>query len=201
MKNIIILLIISLFCSCKVIDDPIDTGICISNTDETMWEYFVKDTKNNWDSIIVAIEYADIKYMFDGSDPEYKELTFFGITNMSIQMFLYQNELNSIHDLTPEKCKSMLLSHIVPGKVMKDDCDFEVKGTNEGGSMLTSITGKKIRAYRIKSPGIYGPESGPQYLAIHAQETGFKADVASSDIEVKNGVVHSLSYSYVWAEL
>lgn len=199
MKNLIILFSVLLACSCKVIDDPIDTGICESNTDLTMWEYL--NRSRQWDSIVRAIEYAGIKTMFDGTDPQYRNITFLGTTNYCIIAFLIENGYESITDLTPKECKTMLLSHMISGKVMKNDCDYEVKGTNDGGTITTSLTGKKIRLYRIKTGGTYGPESGPQFLAIHALKSGFKADVVSADIEVKNGVVHSLSTSYVWTEL
>lgn len=199
MKKLIILFIVPLLYCCTVLDDPIDTGIAESNIDQTMWEHFVNDTA--WQQVTSAIEHAGIKYMFDGSDPDYQEVTFFGVTNQSIIRFLIENELKDVSDLAPEKCKMMLLSHMVTGKIMKDDCEFEIKGTNEGGTIVTSLTGKKIRIYRITTPGIHGPESGPQYLAIHALESGFKADVVSADNEFKNGVMHTLIDSYTWTEL
>lgn len=201
MKNLIILFIMSLLCGCKVIDDPVDTGICESDKTKTMWEYFVNGQNGDWGLVTEAIEYAGVKNMFDGSDPDYKEITFFGPTALSIRKCLYENGLKTIYDLTPEEVKSMLISHLVSGKIMKNDCDFEVKGTNEGGKIVTSLTGKKLRVFRIKTPGQYGPETGPVLMGLHALESGFKANIASSDIELKNGVIHSLTYDYTWTEL
>lgn len=141
MKKLIILFIVPLLYCCTVLDDPIDTGSAESNVHQTMWEHLVNDT--TWQRVTGAIEHAGIKYMFDGSDPDYQEVTFFGVTNQSIIRFLIENELKDVSDLAPEKCKMMLLSHMVSGKIMKDDCEFEIKGTNEGGTVVTSLTGKK----------------------------------------------------------
>lgn len=145
--------------------------------------------------------YRCLKYMFDGSAPEYQEITFFGLTNESINRFLIENGLTKVTDLTPEKCKTMLLSHMVSGKLMKDDCDFEIKGTNEGGTIVNSMSGEKIRVYRITTPGKNGPKSGPQLLALHTLESGFKADIISADNEFRNGVIHLLILEYTWTEL
>ena len=201
MKKLILLITIASLSACKVIDDPVDTGICQSDKTKTMWEYFLSDTHGDWTIITEAIQYAGIKYIFDGSDSRYQQITFFGITDFSIKKFLYENQLQTIYDLTPEKCKTMLLSHIITEKRMKDSFGFEVKGTNDGGTILTTLSGKQLRIYRITTPGKYGPESGPVLMAIHALESGFKADIASANIEVKNGVVHALAYTYAWTEL
>lgn len=201
MKNTILYLILLSFCSCEVIDDPVDTGNFKSDKSKTLWEYFTGASPDNWELLVEAIEYAGIKHVFDGSDPNYKEITCFGVTNYSIEKFLYENGMRNISDLSPEACKAMVLSHLIPGKYLKNTFDFEVRGTNEGGSIFTTLTGKSLRIYRIKTPGPYGPESGPTLLGIHAPESGFKASVASEDIEVKNGVVHALAYDYIWNEL
>ncbi len=95
----------------------------------------------------------------------------------------------------------MLLSHVVPGRMMKTDFDYEVKGTLTGGTMVTTLSGVELRVYRTRSE--YGgvPDIGAEGLAIHAIISGQMASVASANIETRSGVVHSLSYTYQFTEL
>lgn len=64
----------------------IDGGLANGVHDCTMWEYF-KNQPVDWDSTMVMIEHAGMKSYFDGSG-KYKEITFFGITDLSIIRFL-----------------------------------------------------------------------------------------------------------------
>jgi len=66
---------------------------------------------------------------------------------------------------------------------------------------MKTLTGKDLRVYRIKTDYMGIPDIGPEGLAIHALESGHIVRVASADIEMNNGMVHSLSYSYMWTEL
>lgn len=62
--------------------DYIDGGLVKGVHDCSMWDYFHTDSYD-WDSTIVMIEHAGLKSLFDGTG-EYKEITFFGLTNHSI---------------------------------------------------------------------------------------------------------------------
>ena len=65
----------SLLSSCD--DDYFhDSGLADGKHDCTMWEYFQTDGEN-WDSTMILIEHAGLKEVFDGTNPDYKEITFF----------------------------------------------------------------------------------------------------------------------------
>lgn len=184
-----------------------DSGLANGKHDCTMWEYFQTDHEN-WDSTMVLIEHAGLKDVFDGTNPDYKEITFFGVTNLSINQFLFKTIdedweplYNRIEDIPVELCREMLLSHVVMGKMMKTGFEHEVKGTLTGGTIVKTLSGIELRAYRVKSEYNGIPDIGAESLAIHAIVSGQMATVASADIEVTNGVVHSLDYTYQFTQL
>jgi len=89
-----------------------------------------------------------LKELFDGTNPDYKEITFFGVTNLSIEQFLvktinddWEPVYNRVKDIPADLCREMLLSHIVAGKMMKTEFDYEVKGTLAGGTVVKTLSG------------------------------------------------------------
>lgn len=184
-----------------------DSGLANGKHNCSMWEYMQKDPRN-WDSVRLMIQRAGLQQLFEGTNPEYPEITFFGPVNYSVVRFLLKttdeegNRLyRSVQDVPADVCRQMVLSHILPRRMMKEDFDYENKGTDTGGSILQTMTGIDLRVYRIKSPYYDIPDLGPEYLAIHALEKGYKVNVSSADIETTNGVVHSLSNTYEMVEL
>lgn len=184
-----------------------DSRLANGKHDCSMWEYMRGDP-DNWDSVRLMIQRAGLQQLFEGRDPAYPEITFFGPVNYSVVRFLLKttdeegNRLyRSVQDVPADICRQMVLSHILPHRMMKEDFDYENKGTDTGGSILQTLTGIDLRVYRIKSPYYDIPDLGPEYLAIHALEKGYKVDVLSADIETTNGVVHSLSNTYEMVEL
>jgi len=184
-----------------------DSGVANGKHDCTMWEYFQTDLEN-WDSTMVLIEHAGLKDVFDGTNPDYKEITFFGVTNLSINQFLFKTIddgweplYNRIEDIPVELCREMLLSHVVAGKLMKPECEYEVKGTLTGGTTVKTLSGIELRVYRTRSSYSGIPDIGAEGLAIHAPVSGQMTTIASADIEVTNGVVHSLDYTYQFTQL
>lgn len=184
-----------------------DSGLANGKHDCTMWEYFQTDLEN-WDSTMVLIEHAGLKDVFDGTNPDYKEITFFGVTNLSINQFLFKTIdddweplYNRIEDIPVELCREMLLSHVVAGKLMKPECEYEVKGTLTGGTTVKTLSGIELRVYRTRSSYSGIPDIGAEGLAIHAPVSGQMTTIASADIGVTNGVVHSLDYTYQFTQL
>lgn len=208
LKKILIIGIISIsILSCGK-DQYHDSGLANGKHNCTVWEYLQQDNQNNWDSVVVMIRRAGVQDVFDGSNPQYPEITFFGPVNYSVMQFLYKTEneegerlYHSIQDIPTEICRQMVLSHILLRRMMKEEFDYEIKGTDTGGTIMQTLTGIDLRVYRIKTPYNGIPDIGPEYLAIHALEKGHKSDVASADIECTNGVVHSLSNTYEMVEL
>ena len=172
-----------------------------------MWEYF-KSQPDDWDLTMILIEHAGLKDVFDGTNPDYKEITFFGVTNLSIEQFLvktiadnWEPLYNRIEDIPVELCREMLLAHVASGKMMKTGFEHEVKGTLAGGTVVKTLLGIELRVYRTKSGYNGVPDIGAEGLAIHALVSGQMATVASADIEVTNGVVHALDYTYLFTQL
>lgn len=207
MKNIHVL--IGLLLALGACDDNYyhDSGLANGKHDCTMWEYFQTD-RENWDSTMILIEHAGLKDVFDGTNPDYKEITFFGVTNLSINQFLFKTIddnweplYNRIEDIPVDLCREMLLAHVAPGKMMKTGFEHEVRGTLSGGTMVKTLSGIELRVYRTKSEYNGVPDIGAEGLAIHAPVSGQMATVASADIEVTNGVVHALDYTYQFTRL
>jgi len=184
-----------------------DSGLADGKHDYTVWEYLQTD-HYNWDSVIVMIEHAGLKDVFDGTNPEFKQITFFAPTNLSINQFLFKTTdetgdmvYSSVKDVPMELCREMLLAHVLDQRMMKEDFDYEVKGTLTGGTMVTTIGGVELRVYRTRTLYNGIPDIGPESLFFHAVTSGHIAMVASADIEMTNGVVHSLSYTYEFTGL
>lgn len=208
MKQLIIALYIVITCvACDKNDYYHDSGVANGRFDGTVWEYLQSDHKN-WDSVVVAIRHAGLVDVFDGTNPEYKEITFFGITNLSIDQFLFKTVdkdgsrlYNSIRDIPVDMCRRMILSYVIPHRMMKEEFDYEVKGTLTGGTVVKTLTGVDLRVFRRKSDYGSVADIGAESLHIHAVESGHIVKVASADIQPTNGVVHSLSYTFQWVEL
>ena len=190
-------------------DNYIDTGLANGVFDGTVWEYM--HSNHEWDSAIVVIERAGLTGIFDGTDTEYKGgITFFGFTNFTVWQFLAytvdddDNRLyRCINDIPVELCRQMVLDYVVKDKRMKESFDYEVRGTMEGGTEVTTLSGKKLRVYRTKTNDPYTgePDKGPEDLFIHAVNSGHIARIASADIQADNGAVHSLTYEFQWTGL
>lgn len=187
--------------------DIIDTGKAKGVYEGSMWEYF-HTNHYDWDSVVVAIEHAGVRDIFEGTNPDYPEITFFGMTNWSVKHFIMHTlddngnqQYSCIRDIPAEECRRMILSHVAKGKQMKDSFDFEIRNTLEGGTEVVSLVGHKLRVYRIRTDFGSLLGQGAVGLGVHGLESGQVAAVASSDIQTDNGVVHSLSYEYEWTEL
>lgn len=106
-----------------------------------------------------------------------------------------------VDDIPVDLCREMLLSHVVPGKIMKEEFDYEVKGTPHGWNDGDYLIGRGVAS--VPDETEYGgvPDIGAEDLSIHAMVSGQMASVASANIETRSGVVHSLSYTYQFTEL
>ena len=67
----------------------------------------------------------------------------------------------------------------------------------ESVMFMISVYGSKFRIYSFKEPYEETPEAGPVVLYIRGGKyMDSKIDVASTDIEPTNGIVHSLAYAF-----
>lgn len=177
-----------------------NTGFVDGHFDGTMYEY-LQSNHYDWDSTVLLIERAGLEDLFNGNDPEYKEITFLGPTNHSIRKWMRNNGVKSLNTIEPEKCKEMILRHVIKGKYMRKDIPAGKRGENaqqqgEGGQVYTSVGGAKLWLFTFQEEysGVIG--TGAVNIYLFSLDKLANIDIASSDIEPNNGVVHSLSYEF-----
>lgn len=69
-------LILAGLSACDTKQDWFDSGISSPYHDCSIMEYLQKDTAN-WKLTVELIERAELTQLFEGKDPNYKEITFF----------------------------------------------------------------------------------------------------------------------------
>ena len=180
----------------------IDTGISNGRHEgKSLLEYMETDSYN-WDSTILLVRHAgeEMVRLFEGQDPDHGEITFFGLTNHSIRRYLLQNGLERVTDLDGGWCRSILLQHVVDGKVYRKDIPAGEPGlygtAGTGGMTLTTLAGTKLWVYTVvqEKDGIVEQAAKPIYVNFQKSNNLFA--VASGDIEPDNCVVHALEYKF-----
>ena len=190
--------------SCQTKWNYVDTGLVNGRFDGTMYEYF-HSNHYDWDSTLVLIEMAGLRDLFDGKDPEFKQVTFLGPTNHSIRRWMKEKKITSLRTLESEKCRAIILRHVIKGKYMRDDIPAgkqeNSQQVGEGGQLFTSAGGANLWLYTFKEEyqGVAG--TGSLNIYMYSVDKKVNIDIASSNIEPDNGVVHSLSYAYTLEEL
>ena len=201
-KIVLVAIIALTTMSCETQQDVFDTGVANAFFDGNMLQYLESD-KENWALTVEMIKHAGMEDIFNGSDPEYPEITFFGITSYSIQRFLWDNDKEVVTDLTPEECEYWLTRHIIKGKHLKAsfpyrDTQYEIFDENQTGyTDLVSLGDNVFRTYLERTDYADIPNAGPTVMLIFSLDRNENMPLASPDIQPDNGVVHSLNYSYV----
>ncbi len=180
----------------------IKTGLSNGRFDGNMMEYF-KAHSYDWDSTVLLIEKAGLVDLFEGKED--KEITFFGPTNHSIRKWMLATDIEAIAELDTDFCRETLLRYVVVGKFMRDDIPKGKQATSgvygDGGITLTAKKGNKIWAFTFVDSynGVEGMGATRLYITSVAKEK--KIDVASTNIESDNGVVHSLHYNHQFGDM
>lgn len=193
-----IIVVILSFTSCD--ENFIDTGLANGNHECSMYEY-LKSDPSNWDSLVLLIERAELVDLINGNDPVHKQITLLGITNFSFAgSFLEMEDDNSnpkcINDLSPELCRDIVLSHLIETRMLRSQFEPEIKGTLQGGTEVTTFSGRKVRIY-LKENNEWGVNLGSNAIGVEFKSpSNIITDVASGDIQTSNGIVHSLVYPY-----
>lgn len=182
---------------CK--DNYIDTGLAVSKVNKSMYDYFKTDPYN-WDSTRLIIERADLKSYFDGSNAAYNNITFFGPTNFSIVRWMKNNNYKSVSAIPVATCNSLIKMYMVDKRYMKEDVDFEVKGSELGGTLITKMDNQTIRVFRRKTDYGNVADVGPVEMHVQSYAAAQYVMIASSNILTNTGVVHSLSYTYTFGK-
>ncbi|MCT4613623.1 MAG: fasciclin domain-containing protein [Marinifilaceae bacterium] len=196
-KYIIPLFIILISCQEK---NFIDTGNVTGIVDKTMLDYMKSDSYN-WDSTILVIKRANLESLFEGTDPDYPQITFFGPTNLSILRYMLPKGYKKVDDIPENECKDLILRHVLEGRLMKEDVPDGVGNPKQGGKNYTSLGGNEIWLYKKKDG--FGPfdVEGPTHLYLESIDFMKPWDIASANIQTNTGIVHSMEYAYVFGEI
>ena len=207
MKQIVLLgLLVSSFVGCTKYN-AVDTGLAQKKFPGNMYEYLHSDSYN-WDSLLMFIDYLGLEEYFTGKKAGYEEITFFGPTNHSIRRKIYDKftwsptwqkvyVYHSVKEFIEGEGEELILSHIVKGKYEVKDIPRGTDDDEESGVVFTSASGTKFRVYSFQEPYEKTPKAGPVVLYVRGGKSmNNKIDVASTDIEPTNGIVHSLAYAF-----
>lgn len=205
MRNIFLVGIICILgFSCQK-QDFIDTGKANGKFDGSMMDYLKSDSYN-WDSTVLVIERAGLEDLFEGNDPEHPEITFLGCTNLSILRWMLQetwtkDRYNKVSDIPVDDCREFILRHVISGKYLKDDIPKGISNPKEGGKDFSTLGTNSLWLYTYTDAWNGVPDKGPTHLYVESYTAESKIDVASSDIQCDNGVVHSLHYDYTFGDI
>lgn len=181
--------------------DWYDSGVSSPYHDCSIMEYLRGDSYN-WELTVKLIERAGLADMFEGKDPNYKEITFFAPPSYSILRYLWDNDMESVEEMSAEDCKTIVLKHVLNKKYLKADfayrnIDYTIDDElQDGGTDVVTLGGSHLRIYRDKSA--YGgvPDAGPETMYIYSFTKATMVPLATPDIQPLNGVVHALNYNY-----
>lgn len=218
LKGVALLLLVNLY-SCTDYN-YIDGGLAKGVHDCTMWEYFENQTQD-WDSTMIMIEHAGMKSYFDGSG-QYKQITFFGITDITIARFMLQHNSildsdkddgmqvddnaywHKVKDIPADSCAAILKKLIVPDqRIMLKDVpqgnrlQIDYKYIESNGKVFPTLYGDEIFTWMV--PEDYGDlqDAGAKVLWIaRRRNTSSNYRIASTDIQTTTGVINSMDYNF-----
>ncbi|WP_455786054.1 hypothetical protein [Butyricimonas faecihominis] len=173
----------------------IDTGVSETHENETMYEYFQTDLYN-WTLVKRMIDKAGLKAMFNGEDPNYKEIMFLGPVDNSMRAWMWDNRYQTVEDMDAELCKKLILRYVFNTVYEREKVPVKLSETGDGGVNLTGLAGNLVWFYSMKEPFLDNPNVMITSLELLMKDNGQKAYIASSGIKVKNGMVHSLDDSH-----
>ena len=180
----------------------IDTGISDGRHEGKSLLEYMEAHPYDWDSTVLMVRHSgeDMIRLFEGQDSDHEEITFFGLTNHSIRRYLLENGLKRVTDLDADWCHSILLKHVVDGKVYRKDIPVGKQGdfgtVGMGGITLTTLAGTSLWVYVDIEETSYVEEAGAKHIFVNFMEANRVFGVASGDIEPDNCVVHALDYNF-----
>lgn len=194
----------------------IDGGVSNGVLDCTMWEYFHRDSRN-WDSTILMIERAGLRSLFDGTG-EYKEITFFGLTGLSIERHIKNHNLglkptdlqywHGVNSIPIDQCRDIIRKLVVPGRIMLADVPrgTRVQVTEGGvttwketdGMACKTVDGGELFVWTQREAYNEVEDTGAfsLWIASKNQRATSNERIASTDIQTTTGIVHSLNYNF-----
>ena len=182
LKYILASLLVSFYLtSCDTAQDWIDTGVSSPYHDCSIMEYLRGD-QYNWELTVQMIERGGLTAMFEGTESDYEEITFFAIPSYTILRYLWDNDLKAD------------IAYRNPDYLITDQ-------KQDGGTALTTVGGRKLKAYVDKSS--YGgvPDVGAETMYLYSYSAQTQVPLATPDIQPLNGVVHALNYNFVLGKI
>ena len=204
-KNALIIVVwMLLLASCNTKYNYLDSGLANGKFDGNLYEY-LHSSAYDWDSTLLLVERAGLEDLFEGRREGFENVTFFGPTNLSIIRWMIKEGYERIEDISVDVCKEIILRHVVAGVYERDDIPRgepilgELQGV--GGVVMTSAWGSRLWIYSHQNSYQTIQNVGPVVLYIVSLDKRTSINVASTNIEVDNGMVHSLQYDYTLGEL
>lgn len=210
-KKMLVVLFLVLCATGCIKDNFWYSGVSDGKFDGSLLEY-LEAHSYDWDSTALMVHRAgaEMVRIFEGQDPDLKEITFFGLTNHSIRRYMLENGIKRVADMDPAWCAGVLKRHIVKGKIYRNDvpvgkANTEGAAVGAGGINYTALAGNEIHAYSYKAPYNDVAEMGAITVYLTSLDSSFGAkdlgDLASTNIEPNNCVVHSLQYSFTLGDM
>lgn len=202
MNRIYIIALVLLLGSCTK-ENFIDTGISNGIYDCTMYEFLQQDSYN-WDSTVLIIKRAKLEDHFDGTNPNFTNITFWGPNNHSIRRYIIENSYKCVNDIPVKDCRDLLLRHISRKKYLKEDIAMSpanITGEITGGTIITCEGGNQVHAYNRQEP--YGgvAEAGPINLRLFSLVYKRTVPMATPNLQTNTGVIHALNGTYTFGEI
>lgn len=198
LKSIFLISLLGIASSCTKWNYQ-DGGLANGIHDCSMWDYFKKQPYD-WDSTMVMIEHAGMRDIFEGKS-EYGQITFLGVTNLSIQTYLLQNKMKRVTDMSPAFCKKMLSKLIIPQRLMVANIPrgerIASTGAEVGGIRTQTLDGE-LFMWTHQEPYMEILDVGEIALYFHMDGAANDLRIYSTDIQTNNGVVQALGYDFIF---
>lgn len=179
----------------------IKSGVSNGRFDGSLLEYMEAPGHSyDWDSTALMVRHAGERMvrLFEGQDPDHKEITFFGPTNHSIRRYMLENDIERVADMDPAWCEEVLSRHVLDGKLYRDDIPAGKRESTgvDGGQEYTTQGGKVLILFTRRGSygGVYDTGAVRIYCVVKGRNN--EIDIASTNIEPDNCVVHSLGYAF-----
>ncbi len=195
-----LLVLASLLGSCTK-EEFIKSGLSNGRFNGSLLEYMEHPGHSyDWDSTALMVRHAGERMvrLFEGQDPEHKEITFFGPTNHSIRRYMLENKIERVADMDPAWCEEVLLRHVMDGKLYRDEVPQGKRdGINvDGGKDYTMLGGQVLCLFTQRGYNGAVAEAGAVRMYCIVKGPNKEIEIASKNIEPDNCVVHSLGYAF-----
>ena len=195
MKKLCIVLLVGLLFSSCTKWEYIDTGISKDHKDITMYDYFQTDTYN-WGILKEMVDKAGMADIFKGNDSSHSRIMFLGPVDNSLRKWMWDNGFQSVETIPADICKKIVGRYVFDKEYAREEVPVGEMGIGDdyanGGVWLQGLAGNRVWFYSEKEAYNGISDLLVTTLFAYMDDTKEKAFIASSGINVKNGVVHSL---------